>query len=80
MIALPGWLPITLLVTGLVTGIALATLAALRAQAVHFENALRLMVMIPSSRLYLINNCGHWAQMEHAEEFNRVVHEFISAH
>ena len=49
-------------------------------RAVHFENALRLMAMIPSSRLYLINNCGHWAQMEHAEEFNRVVHEFISAH
>ncbi|GAA2311345.1 alpha/beta fold hydrolase [Streptomyces hawaiiensis] len=49
-------------------------------RAVHFENALRLMAMIPSSRLYLINNCGHWAQMEHPEEFNRVVHEFISAH
>jgi pimeloyl-ACP methyl ester carboxylesterase len=49
-------------------------------RAVHFENALRLMAMIPSARLYLINNCGHWAQREHAEEFNRVVHEFISAH
>ena len=49
-------------------------------RAVHFENALRLLAMIPSSRLYVINNCGHWAQMEHAEEFNRVVHEFISAH
>ncbi|MFI5722566.1 ABC transporter permease [Streptomyces cyaneofuscatus] len=31
-IALPGWLPVTLLGTGLVTGIALATRAALRAQ------------------------------------------------
>ncbi|MFD9330373.1 alpha/beta fold hydrolase [Streptomyces sp. NPDC060065] len=48
-------------------------------KAVHFENALRLLAMIPSSRLYLFNRCGHWAQMEHAEEFNRVVHEFISA-
>ncbi|WP_372497251.1 alpha/beta fold hydrolase [Streptomyces muensis] len=38
------------------------------------------MAMIPSARLYLINNCGHWAQMEHPEEFNRVVHEFISVH
>jgi 2-hydroxy-6-oxonona-2,4-dienedioate hydrolase len=49
-------------------------------RTVHFENALRLLAMIPSARLYLINNCGHWAQMEHSEEFNRVVHEFISAH
>ncbi|MCK8433568.1 ABC transporter permease [Streptomyces sp. D2-8] len=32
LIALPGWLPMTLLGTGLVTGIVLATLAALRAQ------------------------------------------------
>ncbi|MFE7479642.1 ABC transporter permease [Streptomyces sp. NPDC057552] len=31
-IALPGWLPVTLLGTGLVTGIVLATRAALRAQ------------------------------------------------
>ncbi|KUL42134.1 alpha/beta fold hydrolase [Streptomyces regalis] len=49
-------------------------------RAAHYENALRLRAMIPSARLYLINNCGHWAQMEHPEEFNRVVHEFISAH
>ncbi|WP_149830502.1 alpha/beta fold hydrolase [Streptomyces tailanensis] len=48
-------------------------------KAVHFENALRLLAMIPDSRLYLFNRCGHWTQMEHAEEFDRVVHEFISA-
>ncbi|AVV44211.1 alpha/beta hydrolase [Streptomyces sp. ID05-04B] len=48
-------------------------------RAVPLENSLRLLAMIPSARLYVINNCGHWAQMEHPEEFNRVVHEFISA-
>jgi 2-hydroxy-6-oxonona-2,4-dienedioate hydrolase len=48
-------------------------------RAIHFENSLRLMAMIPGSRLYIFNNCGHWTQMEHAEEFNRIVHEFITA-
>lgn len=47
--------------------------------AVHFENSLRLLAMIPSARLQLFNNCGHWTQMEHPDEFNRLVHNFISA-
>jgi 2-hydroxy-6-oxonona-2,4-dienedioate hydrolase len=47
-------------------------------RVVHYENGLRLCALIPNSRLYLINRCGHWAQVEHAEEFNRVVAEFIA--
>lgn len=46
-------------------------------RVVHYENGLRLAALIPNSRLYLINRCGHWAQVEHAEEFNRVVTDFI---
>lgn len=32
---------------------------------------------IPDARLYLFARCGHWAQVEHREEFNRVVLEFL---
>ena len=46
-------------------------------RVVHYENSLKLAALIPDSRLYLINRCGHWAQVEHAEEFNRVVTDFI---
>ncbi len=46
-------------------------------RVVHYENGLKLNALIPNSRLYLINRCGHWAQVEHAEEFNRIVIDFI---
>jgi len=34
--------------------------------------------VIPNSRAVILNRCGHWAQLEHAEEFNRLVTEFVS--
>ncbi len=46
-------------------------------RVVHFEHSLRLVSMIADSRLVLLNRCGHWAQLEHAEEFNRLVRSFI---
>ena len=46
-------------------------------RVVHFEAGLRLVSMISDSRLLLLNRCGHWAQLEHADEFNRVVRDFI---
>jgi len=49
-------------------------------RVVHYENALRLVSMIPNSRLVLINRCGHWAQIEHADEFNRLVDQFVTNH
>lgn len=48
-------------------------------RVVHFENSLRLGQLIPDSRILLVNRCGHWLQTEHAEEFNRTVHHFISS-
>jgi 2-hydroxy-6-oxonona-2,4-dienedioate hydrolase len=36
--------------------------------------------MIPDSRLLVFNRCGHWAQLEHANEFNQVLDGFISSH
>lgn len=47
-------------------------------RVVHFEHSLRLHSLIPNSRLLLINRCGHWAQLEHAGEFNRMVTDFIA--
>lgn len=46
-------------------------------QVVPFEATLRLLTMIPHSRALIFNQCGHWAQLEHASEFNRVVTDFL---
>jgi 2-hydroxy-6-oxonona-2,4-dienedioate hydrolase len=46
-------------------------------RVVHYEHSLRLVSTIPNSRLVLFNRCGHWAQLEHAAEFNRLVKDFI---
>lgn len=46
-------------------------------RTVHYENGLQLVAQIPNSRLLLLNQCGHWAQLEHAAEFNRVVADFL---
>lgn len=47
-------------------------------RVVHFENSLRLVQLIPDARLVLINRCGHWLQIEHADEFNRLVLDFLA--
>lgn len=46
-------------------------------RVVHFEHSLQLVAVIPDSRLVLLNRCGHWAMIEHAAEFNRLVVDFI---
>ncbi|KAE8765597.1 alpha/beta fold hydrolase [Georgenia thermotolerans] len=42
-----------------------------------FEGSLYLAARIPNSRAHIINRCGHWAQLEHADEFNRLVTDFV---
>lgn len=44
---------------------------------VALDNALRLVKLIPDSRLHIIGNCGHWAQLEHTDEFNNEVLAFL---
>ncbi|MGB1880435.1 MAG: alpha/beta fold hydrolase, partial [Gammaproteobacteria bacterium] len=46
-------------------------------RVVHFEHTLHLVTHIPNSRMVLINRCGHWAMIEHAAEFNRLVIDFV---
>ncbi|MDF3282996.1 MULTISPECIES: alpha/beta hydrolase [unclassified Gordonia (in: high G+C Gram-positive bacteria)] len=47
-------------------------------RVVPFESALHLVSQIPDSRMVMFNRCGHWAQMEHADEFNRLVIDFVT--
>ena len=44
------------------------------------EGSMRLNAMLQDSRLLVFNRCGHWAQIEHAEEFNRLLDDFITHH
>lgn len=47
-------------------------------RVVPFESSLFLLANIPNSRLVLLNRCGHWAMIEHADEFNRMVASFVA--
>ncbi|RFS84254.1 alpha/beta fold hydrolase [Actinomadura spongiicola] len=47
-------------------------------RVVPFENSLFLLSAIPDSRLVVLNRCGHWAMIEHAAEFNRLVIDFVA--
>ncbi|MYU25092.1 alpha/beta hydrolase [Streptomyces sp. SID8352] len=49
-------------------------------RVVSFESSLFLAAHIPDARAHLINRCGHWAQLEHADEFNRLVIDFVTHH
>jgi len=46
-------------------------------RVLHPEHALTLLAHLPDSRLVLLNRCGHWAMIEHAAEFNRLVTDFL---
>ncbi|MNE45379.1 2-hydroxy-6-oxononadienedioate/2-hydroxy-6-oxononatrienedioate hydrolase [compost metagenome] len=45
---------------------------------VPMDTGLRLVAGIPDSELHVFNNCGHWAQWEHADKFNRMVLDFLT--
>lgn len=47
-------------------------------RVVSWEHSLFLVSQIPDARLVLLNRCGHWAMIEHADEFNRLVADFVS--
>jgi 2-hydroxy-6-oxo-6-phenylhexa-2,4-dienoate hydrolase len=44
---------------------------------VPLDNGLKVVWGIPNARLHVFSQCGHWAQFEHADEFNRLVLDFI---
>lgn len=47
-------------------------------RVVSFESTLKLLTVIPNSRAHIFNQCGHWAQLEKAEEFNDLVSNFLA--
>jgi 2-hydroxy-6-oxonona-2,4-dienedioate hydrolase len=47
-------------------------------RVVPMEQSLHFLSRIPNSRVVIFNQCGHWAMIEHADEFNRLVADFIS--
>jgi 2-hydroxy-6-oxonona-2,4-dienedioate hydrolase len=47
-------------------------------RVVPMEQSLHFLARIPNSRAVIFNQCGHWAMIEHADEFNRLVTDFIA--
>ncbi|MEC9341098.1 MAG: alpha/beta fold hydrolase [Pseudomonadota bacterium] len=44
---------------------------------VPLDHGLKFLWGIPDARLHVFSRCGHWCQWEHADEFNRLVMDFI---
>lgn len=45
---------------------------------VPLDVGLRLVTGLQDAELHVFSKCGHWAQWEHADKFNRMVLEFLS--
>jgi pimeloyl-ACP methyl ester carboxylesterase len=37
-----------------------------------------LLHLIDQSQLHVFGQCGHWTQIEHADEFNRMLTNFLA--
>jgi putative transposase len=46
--------------------------------SVLMDIGLRVIWGIPHAEAHIFNQCGHWAQWEHADTFNRMVREFLA--
>jgi 2,6-dioxo-6-phenylhexa-3-enoate hydrolase len=44
---------------------------------VPLDHGLKVVWGIPDARLHVFSKCGHWAQWEHADAFNRLVIDFL---
>jgi 2,6-dioxo-6-phenylhexa-3-enoate hydrolase len=44
---------------------------------VPLDHGLRMINTMQDARLHIFPKCGHWAQWEHADEFNRLVIDFL---
>jgi pimeloyl-ACP methyl ester carboxylesterase len=48
-------------------------------QVIPIENAYTLLRLLQDVRLHVFGRCGHWTQIEHADEFNRLVVDFLTS-
>lgn len=44
---------------------------------VPLDVGLRTLANLPNAQMHIFNQCGHWAQWEHADAFNRLVLDFL---
>ncbi|MDB5838857.1 MAG: 2-hydroxy-6-oxo-6-phenylhexa-2,4-dienoate hydrolase [Herminiimonas sp.] len=47
-------------------------------RALSFDLGLKMLWGIPKADMVIFGQCGHWAQWEHAEKFNRIALEFLA--
>jgi pimeloyl-ACP methyl ester carboxylesterase len=47
-------------------------------RVIPLATSLRLLELIDASVLHVFGRCGHWTQIEHGAEFNRLVDEFLA--
>jgi 2-hydroxy-6-oxonona-2,4-dienedioate hydrolase len=45
---------------------------------VPLDTGLRLLAGLQNAELHVFSRCGHWAQWEHADKFNRLVLDFLA--
>jgi pimeloyl-ACP methyl ester carboxylesterase len=38
---------------------------------------LQMMRLVNGARMHIFSKCGHWAQVEHADAFNRLMLDFF---
>ena len=46
-------------------------------QVIPLDNAYRLLQLIPRSELHVFGRCGHWSQIERADDFNAELIKFL---
>lgn len=46
-------------------------------QVIPLSTSLHLLQLIGDSRLQVFGQCGHWVQIEHADQFNRLLLDFL---
>ena len=46
-------------------------------RVIPLATSLRLLELIPEAQLHVFGKCGHWTQIEHAAEFNRLLRDFL---
>lgn len=49
-------------------------------RVIPMQRSLQLAEIIPHADLHLFSQCGHWSQVERAEDFNRVVAAYLLTH
>jgi 2-hydroxymuconate-semialdehyde hydrolase len=46
-------------------------------RVIPLETSLRMLHLIPDAQLHVFGNCGHWTQIEHAQDFSRILRPFL---